>query len=589
MNKQSINHLINVFKTLNLIYNVNKKLIITIFILTILTGLSPAVSVILSQELLNSIQIRNEGINVTIKIFIIYIIFSILSDIFSSIKSYVSSKLQILLNYKLNYMLVSKCSKLAVEDFENTETYDQISRLENDISTKPYQTFESTLTFISSFITFISVASILFVWKSWVIGAVVVVPVISSIYYLKIGKQEFLMRYNRSSKERESWYIEYLMTHDFAFKEIKANNLKNYFIDKYWSINKAFIKQENDINKKRAYISILFNITQEIVSACIILLAVTEAVKGKLLIGNVTSYIRSVGTIQSCTMGMITSIYTIYNSNMYMDLMEKFLALKEEDNEGIIIDSIESISFRSVSYKYEDELVLKNVSFDIKKGESIAVIGKNGSGKSTLSKLITGIYAKYTGEIYINNINFKKINKIQYRNHLSVLFQDFLKLEMSAFDNVSLGDKYNQHNIKKVNNVLSNLGVDFLKGENKEYDLNKQLGNWFENGQELSGGQWQKIALARTHYKNSDVYIFDEPSSALDASSANNVFEEFYNVSKNKLGIFITHKISAVKDFNKIIVLDKGKIVGMEKHSVLMENCCLYKELYLEETKFERV
>lgn len=231
--KQAIkSNIQRILKTIYLIFSINKKLSIIVFILTILSGLAPTISVLLSQSLLNSLQIQIGGIKTTIEIFVFYILFSIVADLISSVSSYYSSKLQILLNYKLNYMVMEKCGELSVEQFENSDIYDQITRLENDISTKPYQTFQAILSFISSLVTLISVASILFLWKPWAILLVMVVPCISAFYYLKIGKEEFEMRYNRSNKERESWYLSYLMTHDFAFKEIKVNNLKDFFLKK---------------------------------------------------------------------------------------------------------------------------------------------------------------------------------------------------------------------------------------------------------------------------------------------------------------------------------------------------------------------
>ncbi|MDR1567769.1 MAG: ABC transporter ATP-binding protein/permease [Streptococcaceae bacterium] len=583
------NNIQRILRTIYLIFSINKKLSIIVFILTILSGLAPTISVLLSQSLLNSLQIQIGGIKSTIEIFVFYILFSIFADLISSISSYYSSKLQILLNYKLNYMVMEKCGELSVEQFENSDIYDQITRLENDISTKPYQTFQAILSFISSLVTLLSIASILFLWKPWTILLVMVVPCISAFYYLKIGKEEFEMRYNRSNKERESWYLSYLMTHDFAFKEIKVNNLKDFFLKKYWNLKDDFIAQENAINKKQGVVSILFNILQELVSSAVLILAIIEAFEEKLLLGNVTSYIKSVSMIQSNTMSIITSMYSIYNSNMYMNLLDIFMKLPSDlSNQGKETNQIQSINFDQVSYSYESNIILKNITFEINKGDKVAIIGKNGSGKTTLLKLLAGLYKPSGGLIHVNEVLLDSLSKNSYRARISVLFQDFLKLEMSLLDNIALGEQFNRQNSHKVNKILSELNIDFLKESNYEdqYLLDKQLGNWFDDGQELSGGQWQKIALARTHYKNCDVYLLDEPSAALDSTAEVKVFDEFFKLSEEKIGVFITHKIGAAKNASKIIVLDNGCIVGTGTHEQLLSNCFAYRDLYEKEISY---
>ncbi|MHC5268497.1 ATP-binding cassette domain-containing protein [Enterococcus sp. LJL98] len=578
-----------ILKTIYLIFSIDKKLSITVFILTILTGLAPTISVLLSQSLLNSLQMQIGGIRTTIQIFLFYILFSVLADLISSISSYYSSKLQILLNYKLNYMIMEKCGDLSVEQFESSDIYDQITRLENDISTKPYQTFQAILSFISSLVTLISVASILFLWKYWTIFLVMAAPCVSAFYYLKIGKEEFEMRYNRSKKERESWYLSYLMTHDFSFKEIKVNNLKDFFLKKHWDLKDDFIIQENAINKKQGIVSVLFNLLQELVSSIVLILAIIEGFEGKLLLGNVTSYIKSVSMIQSNTMAIITSLYAIYNSNMYMDLLDVFMTLPcDLSNHGKEVEQIKSIRFDQISYSYGSNIVLENINFEIKNGDTVAIIGKNGSGKTTLLKLLGGLYTPSYGSIYINEIPLDLLDKNSYRARISVLFQDFLKLEMSLIDNIALGEQSNRQNRQKVNRILNELDVDFLK-ENQfddQYFLDNQLGNWFDDGQELSGGQWQKIALARTHYRDCDVYFLDEPSSALDSTAEVKIFDEFFKLSEEKIGVFITHKIGAAKNASKIVVLDDGYIVGTGTHEQLLSSCFTYRDLYEKENSY---
>lgn len=574
-----------IVRTIKLIYKIDKKSFGIVFILTIATGLTPVVSLLLSTTLLNSIQVLNNSFSFVLKIFIAYSLFTLISDFLGNVKNYFSNKLQILLNYKLNYLLMEKCSELSLEQLEDSETYDQITRLENDISSKPYQALQALSGAIAALTTFVSSVGILFTWKPWTIIIIVSIPLISALYYLRIGKAEFAMRYFRGNKERESWYLSYLMTHDFAFKEIKVNNLKNYFLKRYWKLKEEFIGQENNINKRQIKISSIFSVIQEIVNTSILLMAIYEAFQGLLLIGTVTAYIKAMGMIQSNTMALTNSLYILYNSNMYMKLLEEFFELPGEKLEGRQqISRIDSISINNVSYAYNNTVVLKNINLNLTKGNIVAIVGKNGSGKSTLMKIIAGLYTPKEGIIKVNSFSSKDIDKMTYRNRITVLFQDFLKLEMSLANNIALGVEDSEKDSNKINHILSNLSVDFLKNENNsEYKIDELLGNWFEGGQELSGGQWQKIALARVNYKDADLYLLDEPSSALDSLSETKIFDEFFKLSSEKIGLYITHKIGVAKKADKIIVLDEGEIVGVGTHNNLLKSCDVYKDLFEKE------
>lgn len=583
--KKLVANTIQVFKTIKLIINIDKKNFISVLIITIISGFTPVISVLLSQYLLNLIQSADKPFTYILKIFLFFSLFSLLNDFMNNLKNYFSNKLQILLGYKLNYLLMEKCSNLTMEQLEDSEVYDQITRLENDVGNKPYQSFQALTTSITALTTFISSIGIIYTWKSWTIIFIILIPLISTVYYLKIGKAEFLMRYLRGNKERESWYLSHLMTHDFAFKEIKINNLKEFFLKKYWSLKDEFINQENEIIKRQIRISTIFNVIQEISNSVILLLAIYEAFQGILLIGTVTAYIKSMGMIQSNTLILTGSLYNLYNSNMYMELLEEFLDLPEEQNEGHYkISDISSIRLENVSYSYENNIVLKNINLEFNKGDIIAIVGKNGSGKSTLLKVIAGLYKPKKGNIYVDNMKLNQVNTNSYRDRLAVLFQDFLKLEMSLSNNIALGIEEEEKDKVKINRILNKLGADFLKADNNgSYRLEALLGNWFDGGQELSGGQWQKVALARINYKQASLYLLDEPSSSLDSLSEMKIFDEFFKLVSNRVGIYITHKISIAKKSKKIIVLDNGKIVGVGTHEFLLNNCDVYKSLYEKE------
>lgn len=325
------------------------------------------------------------------------------------------------------------------------------------------------------------------------------------------------------------------------------------------------------------------------VSLFIMVVAISGAYAGEIMIGTVMAYLNAITMIETSTNTVAAGIYSIYNSNLYMRMLKDFI----EDSEGeekirkdlLKIEKINKIELRNVCFDYPElKNVLKNISLTIGNNDQIAIVGKNGSGKSTLFKILCGLYYPKRGEVLINDKPIEKYSIEEYRERTSVLFQDFLKYEGSLRENVILGDIRRDSTDENVKAALNKANVDFLLQEEK-YSLDRILGNWFDNGSQLSGGQWQKIALSRVYYKDADIYLLDEPSSALDATAELKIFNSFFEVSKEKIAIYITHRVKIAKNATKIIVIDEGKIVGMGNHMELLKSCSVYNELYKQEVE----
>lgn len=571
-------------KTIKLIYKITGKNFYYVILLTLFTGISPVISVLLFQRLLNAIELKQSTLYQLCIILILYLGFSLFSSLLLNVSSYFNSKLRILLEYKINYLLIEKSSQLSLINFEDSEIYNKLTRLENEVGYKPFQTFQALLGIISSLVTFISSAIILILWKPALVIILIVLPFISLFYYLKIAQEDFEMHYGRSNSEREAWYISYLLTHDFSFKELKMYGLKDYFLNRFWKLKSHFKNQENTINKKKMVYGFIFNTVQDLCMGFVVFIAVLSAFTGKLLIGNVATYIKSIGMVQSNSQGIINNVYMLYDSNLYMELLDEFLNLETEkmmDSNGINIEAINSIEFKNVSFSYDgNRKVLNNISFNIKKGELLAIIGVNGSGKSTILKLICGLYTNYSGDILVNNTDLREINSESYRKCVSVLFQDYLKYEFTLGENISLGDVDHIDETEKINKTLKLADINFLRADKESYRLDSQLGNWFDEGTQLSGGQWQKVAIARTYFRGASVFLLDEPSSALDSISEKSIFNSFFKLASKEISVFITHKVGVAKNAKRILVVDNGVIEGIGTHSELIKSSEIYRSLY---------
>ncbi|HEP2884355.1 TPA: ABC transporter ATP-binding protein [Streptococcus pyogenes] len=557
----------NLIKTIHLVKEAGFSLLVFSIAISLFRGILPIFSMLLVQKMLNIITTDIKNFHTLMIAFISYIALTLLTIIIGEVDSYIDTKLQILLHYKMNHLVMQKTVKLTLAEFETPEIYDDITRIQNQISYKPFQIYKSIISVLSSLVSLISSFVILLNWKISIFPLLLILPIVSIYIYLKIGKNEFEILYKRSSDERANWYISHLLTHDFAVKELRLGTLESYFLKKYDKNNQLFINQENSINRSKMKYGIVLGVLEIAIQSIIMFLAVREAFLGILLVGNVTTFIRSLSTMQTSTQNIVNNIYSFYNGSLYMELLYDFTHDELVHNPIIesTVDTIQSVEFERVSFSYNGkDNVINDISFSIKAGERLAIVGENGSGKSTIFKLACGLYDNYEGNIYINGINLRSIQKKSYYKRISALFQDFLKYELTLRENVGLGELSKLYSDEDLISALKYTGVDSIFYFNQEklnqIDLEQQLGNWFEDGRQLSGGQWQKIALSRVYLKEADCYLLDEPSSALDPESETKIFKTFFELSQNKIGIFITHKPSITQSVNKILYLDNGCI-----------------------------
>lgn len=575
-------------RTITILLKVDKRSVFQILILSVAAGVFPVVTLVLSQELINSLVRENRAFRDTLMIFVIYILAGFAGEALAELQGYIQKKYQYLLQYKLNYFVMEQCTQMTLKDFESAAMYDRVEKITGEISYRPYQMLLSLIGMVTAIVTMASSVIFLFLWNPVVSLLLFIVPVISVFYYLKIGQQEFQMMWNRAKEERKIWYLGHLLTHDFSFKEISLLQLKDYLLKKYWNISTGFMDQNNRLLNRKTIFNLIYELVVQCVGFVVIGIALLSAYTGKILVGNVISYIRSVGLVQSNSGQLMENIYNMYSCSLYMDMLFEFLEennRKQEKQEGRKLGAdITRVDIEELSFSYDGKKnVLDGVNLCFRKGEKIAVVGPNGSGKSTLLKVLAGLYEPETGDIKINGIPMKELDMGDYRSRLSVLFQDFVKYELTLQENIGFGNVSDMENKEKMTAILKELKTGFLEAEDGTYRLDMQLGNWFEDGRQLSQGQWQKIALARACFKDASFYILDEPNAALDTVSEKEVFEQFFERSRDKIGVYISHRLNAAKMADKIIVMDGGSVAAIGKHEELLAHCAVYQKLYQAE------
>ena len=586
------NKVLDVIRTLNffpksikLIGTFGKKRFRIVIFLSFILGVVPSLSLLLSQQMINKIMMR-ESIQTVFFYLVIYVLVSMLSQYLSSYKTYQEMYIQNIVNYEMNCMIMEKSKKLSLSDYEDASIYDKMQRVQGEIGLKPYQTLQLLISIITTVATLISSTTILISWKPWSAVFLVVIPFFSSFYYFKLGQKEFEYKLKRTGESRKSWYLSKLLTMDSSIKEVKLFDLGEHFTAEYKKINQKFIDQDMSYMRKRTIFDLIHETIMHICSCVVVIASVIAAYSGEILIGNVVTYIKSISMVESSCAALLTGVYSIYNNSLYIKELFEFLDLKESEEEGRVqgreIKSIQNVEFKDVSFRYKQgRVALHHINLRINRAEKIAIVGLNGSGKTTFIKLLTGLYTVTDGEVLFNNVDIHNYSIRTIRQKISVLFQDFMKYEMTLRQNIGLG------NISEMS--CDNHLYDLLKRvrlkEVFQGGLETQLGLWFHDGVGLSGGQWQKLAIARAMIKEADIYILDEPSSALDPISINEIMSDFLRCISDKICIFITHKMSSVHYADRIILMKDGEICGDGSHEVLYRENEYYRQLYDKEMK----
>lgn len=576
-------------KTIRLIFRIERKYASYLIILNILQSIIPLANLFIYQELINAVLKKGSNI---FSVLIVYILMQMMLSILSQLNSYISEKFNMNLSYNLNLKLLKKTSSLNLIDFEQADTYNLIENIVQDSTYKPFQLFNAIIGVITGFLSLLTSIIYVSTWNVAVSTFLLIIPVISLVIFMRVGQLEFLIQWERVNSEREVWYINYLLTHDFSFKEIKLNGISQYFIDKYGALKRNFMNQDLNISKKKVLFRGSLDILLNFINGVAIFVMIQSIRSGKLLVGNFVSLIQAITRVNTYSQSMIQNTYIIYNTSLLMEQLFKFFDMEVSNisiqNSRIsrIEKRIDKIKVNNLSFIYPGSVkkTLEDINVEFNKGELVAIVGKNGSGKSTLVKLLSGLYQPSEGQIYYNNESSDVLDLSYYQNNVSVLFQDFVKFELSVRENIGLSD-VNSISDSKIKKHIGNLKLNFLTAENN-FNLNQRLGTWFNDSRQISGGQWQKVALARTFFKNASIYILDEPSSALDPVSEKEIFDEFVTSSKDKIALFVSHNLMAASRADRIIVMQDGRIIDEGKHDDLISKSKYYRELYYSE-KYE--
>lgn len=586
--KQNIisnNKSIRIFgKTMKCIWNYKKSYVIFGCIISIIIGFLPTISLVTMQNILNLIQMEKNVFGQILKLVYVYIGIEISLGIITAVKSYIDNKILLSFNKYINVIILEKAASLSLEEYEDSETYNTIVRAQGQTNSSIVTSFTTVMSMFQYIITCISQIIVLLAFRMWIVCVITILPIIKYIFAVYFNKEQYKLVKSRTTKERKIWYISYLITTGNAFKEIKLFNLKDFLLNKYEKISDVVITEQLNLNKKIYLINIILDFLDQIITGGIFIYIIYMGYIQSILVGNVISYTRCMFNIKTSLTYIMNSMNSLVKEIYLLDMLFEFLDRPENNNDMQVIKlkSIDTIEVKSLSYKPKDsdKYILKNISLKLEKNKKIVLLGLNGAGKTTLSKILMGFYDRYEGEIYINGVDFRKIDKGWYMSKIAAVFQDFIKYEATVRENVGYGNLLQLDNKEEIIKALNIAEVEKSLYEGKR-GIDNELGYWFDGGHQISLGEWQRLAISRAFIKKSDFYILDEPNASLDIITEANIMKKYSIMCKNKIGIFISHRINSFYlQADEIIILDKGIIVERGTHKELMDLQGKYTTIY---------
>ncbi|MGJ0870356.1 ATP-binding cassette domain-containing protein [Enterococcus innesii] len=580
------NSLLSVAKTLGLLkkssgflFSINKKMFIFTIIYFIFNGFYSSINVILFRGILNNIQGQSIVTIGLINYLILYFFLASVNIILSKLNEYVGFKYKNRISLEINTKILKKTSEMDLNHFENTEIYNLIQKADEQSNDTVYTYFINALTIFSTVLSIASNGLILLFWKWQIFVLIMSLSMIRAYVLSYFGKENFNLYNNRVTDDRKKWYFSYILKNEFSFKEIKIYKLHKYFLEKYTDIFNDFFKQDRTLIKKKLLFDTILSFMSLIIMLYLFLMAVFEALSRKILVGTALSYIQSGTNIRNSSEILMSSITTLTTQSLFLSQLFQFFEISftnKSSAKKVLLDDIHTIELINVSFSRGNKKVLKDINITMEKGNVYSIVGVNGAGKTTLVRIILGLYLDYEGTILVNNIDLRTVDLDSYWSKAGAIFQDFNKYELTLRENIINNQVIKDSDVK---NVLYKLDEKF----SNKIDLDSQLGYWFDDGTQLSGGEWVKVGISRALVRKPKLLVADEPNASLDNISQQKLNSIIGNYSEANIVIFVSHRIKNLKDLDsKIILIDEGYLIDKGSYEELCENNLFNRLLHAE-------
>ena len=600
--KKTAGFLFRLFYIIGLVWSAAPVMLVLMALLCVLDGVLPVMGAYISKDILNEIaaligavsktgDIENEifvQMQPVILLFIAYFVYTFVKKILGRLNSMVTAIAGEKVANHIKMNIITKARDVDMRSFDNPDFYEKLENANREAGMRPLHILSATFNVISSVISAVSFVVVLATLSPIAPLLIICAAVPGAIVNYVYRNRNFQYMRRHSKERREMMYYSGLMVNKDMAKEIKLLGLGNTFIGKYKSVFERYYKGIRSLIVREgvtqvivAFLSVLAN------CALFVYIAYNIVFEGG-MIGDYSLYTGALTSISSYVSTLLTATATIYEGTLFINNLIDFTkeevtvvpTLKEPIKPDL--DAPHTIELRNVSFSYPgtDRRVIDNVSLTFNPAESVVLVGLNGAGKTTLIKLITRLYDPTEGEILLDGRDIREYDVAALHDMFGIVFQDFGKYAESAKENIVFGDINRNYTDEEVVAAAVHGNSDgFISELPDGYDT--PLTRIFEeNGIELSGGQWQKLSVSRAFYKKSEILILDEPTASLDAIAEQEIFNQFRELSRGKITVFVSHRLSSAVDADKIVVLENGKVVEEGNHEQLMQKKGKYHTLF---------
>jgi ATP-binding cassette subfamily B protein len=495
------------------------------------------------------------------------------------------------LGIDLNVRILEKAEKLSLRHFEDATFYDKLTRARREASTRPLSLIQSNFQVIRHGLTLAGYIALLIGFSGWMALAVLAATVPAFIAEARFSGAAFRLRNWRSPDSRRLTYLEYVLGNDEHAKEVKLFGLAPLLLGRYKRLAETFFADDRRLAVRRMAWGYALSLLSTVVFYGCYALIVAATVRGRLSLGEMTLYLVAFRQGQQSFQAVLSALGGMYEDTLYMSNLFEYFAIPTEDRKTTgpvaVVRAEEGIRFEGVGFKYPgggagegEKWALRNVDVFVPKGQSLALVGENGAGKTTFIKMLAGLYEPTEGRVLLDGRDVRTWDEQELRARIGVIFQDFNEYQLALRENVAFGSVDHLDDELRVGRAVDQGGAKELVAT-LSAGLETQLGRWFAGGVELSGGQWQKVALARAFMREeADILILDEPTAALDAEAEHAVFQRFRALAAGRTTILISHRFPTVRMADRILVLEAGRVIEDGTHAELIAAGRRYAHLF---------
>ncbi len=584
-------------RALDLVWSTSRVLTIALGLLTVLAGVLPAamawVGALIIDGVVAATRLYTEAAEPAASAWPIFepvlrlvaleaLIVAILAGAQRGI-SLCQALLRAQLGQRVNVMILEKALTLELEQFEDSEFYDKLTRARREASSRPLSLVNRTFGLVQNLVSLTSYGVLLVQFSPWAVLILVLAGLPSFIAETRFSDQAFSLFRWRSPDTRMQIYLETVMAREDNAPEVKLYGLGPMLLQRYKDIYTRLYARDRDLSIRRdAWGFVLGLIGTAALYGAYAWIAVT-AIMSRITLGQMTMYLMLFRQGQSAVSAILTAIGGMYEDNLYLSTLYEYLETpaarptgEKSGGRSAGPEPSDGIRFENVSFTYPGAThpALVDINLHIRPGESLALVGENGAGKTTLIKLLTRLYRPSSGRILLDGLDLEQWNEDTLRQRIGVIFQDFARYQFMVGENIGAGDvRYFDEQARWETSARKGMADEIIERLPERYAT--QLGKWFKDGVELSGGQWQKIALSRAFMReDADILVLDEPTAAMDAAAEATIFEHFRKLTENRIAILISHRFSTVRMASQIVVIQDqgqgGRIIERGSHAELM-------------------